>query len=264
MNIENKHIWITGASSGIGKELANQLAKKGAKIALTARSKEKLQEVLESLPGDGHQVFVCDLMQTESFPIVVKEVMNWCNGNLDILINNAGRSLRALIKDITPAVDREIMELDYFSPVFLTKLVLPFMQKKQSGMIVNISSVAGKMGTPKRSAYNGAKHAILGFMDCLRAEYAQDNIHVLNIIPGSVRTNISINAAAGDGSKHNTMDPAIVKGLDVSVAVSKIISAIEKEKNEVVVANFKETFAIYLKRFFPEMLFKLMSKVETT
>jgi dehydrogenase/reductase SDR family protein 7B len=264
MNLKKKYIWITGASSGIGKELAIQLAQKGAKIALTSRTEDKLTAVLNELDGEGHKVFVCDLMQTDSIATVTQEVMKWSNMHLDILINNAGRSLRALIKDITVEVDREIMEIDYFAPIILSKKILPFMVDKKEGMIVNISSVAGKMGTPKRSSYNGAKHAIIGFMDCVRAEYAQDNINVLNIIPGSIRTNISINAVSGDGSKYNTMDPAIVKGLDVSYTVKKIISAIEKEKNEVVIANFKETLATYVKRFFPELLFKLMSKMETT
>lgn len=264
MKLNNKHIWITGASSGIGKELAIQLSKKGAKIALTARNLKKLDEVLNMLDGEGHKIFVCDLMQNNTISKVTHDVLDWCNNSLDILVNNAGKTIRSFIVDTHLSVDRDIMELDYFAHITVTKTILPFMLKKNTGMIVSISSVAGKIGTPMRSSYNAAKHAIIGFMDSLRAEQHQNNIKVLNVLPGSINTSISINALEGDGSLHNKMDVAIENGLDVSIAVKKIVSSIEKEKNEVIVANFKETFAVYLKRFFPEILFKMISKVKTT
>lgn len=262
-NFKNQYIWITGASDGIGKELAIQLAKKGAHIILTARNAQKLEAVANQLEGTNHLVFPMDLLETNKIPAKTKELLQKVP-TVDILINNAGISQRSLVKETTIEVDRKIMELDHFSKVILTKEVLPLFLKKQDGQIVTISSVAGKLGTPMRSAYCAAKHAIIGFMDSLRAEVHDDNIKVLVVTPGSVKTNISKNALEGDGKDHGVTDPAIANGMSVEECGRRIVRAMGQEKSELLVARGKERMAVQLKRFFPSMLFKMVRSTKTT
>ena len=262
-NFNNKTIWITGASGGIGEELAIQMAKEGAKIILTARNTEKLNTVKESLSGDGHVVYPMDLMNVDAIPNSAKEVLEKV-GHVDMLINNAGISQRSLVKDTLLEVDRRIMELDHFAAVALTKAVLPQMLERKSGHIVAISSVAGKIGTPMRSAYCAAKHAIIGFMDALRAEVHHDNIKVMVVTPGSVKTNISINALEGDGKKHNVTDPMIANGISVEECVKKIIKVIKRNTPELLIAKGTAKFGVYARRFYPKILFKAMTKLKTT
>lgn len=262
-DFKNKIVWITGASDGIGKEMAIQMAKEGAKIILTARNIEKLNAVKDSLDGNEHWVYPMDLLNVDTIPQTVNDVLEKI-GSVDILVNNAGISQRSLAKDTLIDVDRKIMELDYFAVATLTKSVLPQMQKKKSGHIIAISSVAGKMGVPMRTAYCAAKHAVIGFMDALRAEIHADNINVMVVTPGSVKTNISVNALEGDGKKHNVTDPLIENGIPVEVCVQKIIKGIKNNTPELLIADGKTKFAVYARRFYPRLLFRAMTKIKTT
>lgn len=262
-DLNNKAIWITGASGGIGEALAIELANRGARIILTARSEEKLNGVKARLKGDGHVVYPMDLLRTEEIPKKVEALLRE-EGTIDVLINNAGVSQRSLAIDTALDIDRRIMELDYFAAVYLTKALLPQMVERQSGCIVTITSVAGKLGAPKRSAYCAAKHALHGFMDSLRAEVHKDNIEVLLVVPGSIRTDISRNALAGDGAKHGMLDPAIANGMPVEECARRIVNGIMRGKDEILIAQGKEKLAVYLKRFFPKLLTRMVRKVRTT
>ena len=262
-NLDNKTVWITGASDGIGKELAIQLANEGARIILTARSTDKLNAVKSSLKGNNHVVFPMDLMKTEAIPAAVQSLLDQVQ-TIDILINNAGISQRSLVKDTDFSVDRRIMELDYFAVVYLTKSLLPHLQTRQTGCIVTISSVAGKLGTPMRSAYCAAKHAVIGFMDSLRAEVYNDGIEVLVVTPGSIKTNISKNALEGDGKNHGVTDPAIAKGIEVEVCAKKIINGIKNDAQELLIAKGLERVAVIVKRLFPKLLFRMVRSVKST
>ncbi|MEZ4884463.1 MAG: SDR family oxidoreductase [Chitinophagales bacterium] len=260
---KEKTIWITGASEGIGKALALQLAEEGASIILTARNVAKLQEVQAELKGEGHLIWPMDLLETDKIGAAVEEVLQKVN-SIDILINNAGISQRSLVKDTRLEVDRKIMELDYFSVITLTKALLPHFLQRKSGHIVTLSSIAGKLGTPMRSAYCAAKHAVIGFMDSLRAEVHGDNIQVLVITPGSVQTNISKNALEGDGKKHGVTDKAIANGIAVEKCAAMIVKSIKSNDSELLIAGGKEKMAAYLRRFAPSLLFKMMRSVKTT
>lgn len=259
-DFKNKIVWITGASSGIGKELAIQMSAEGAKIILTARSEDKLNELKITLSGDDHWVVPMDLSNVDEIPTKVAEVLGKV-GHVDILVNNAGISQRSRAIDTSIEVDRKIMELDHFSKVAMTKALLPSYIERSSGMYVTISSVAGKIGVPMRTAYCAAKHAIIGFMDAIRAENAHHGIQVLNVTPGFVKTNISVNAMVGDGSTHGVMDPLIANGMPVEKCVKKIVSGIKSGKNELLIAQGRSKMAPYLRRFFPNALFKTMEKI---
>jgi short-subunit dehydrogenase len=154
--------------------------------------------------------------------------------------------------------------VNYFGTIGLTKEVLPEMIKKQNGHIVVISSVMGKIGTPLRSAYAGSKHALHGFFDSLRAELFSKNIDVTLICPGYIKTNVSKNALTGDGSKFDKMDDATGKGLEPGVLAQKILRVVSRKQEEAVIGGFKETAAIYLKRFFPGLLSRIVRKVNVT
>ncbi|MEM6800816.1 MAG: SDR family oxidoreductase [Bacteroidota bacterium] len=262
-DFNNKTVWITGASDGIGKELAIQMAKAGAKIVLTARSVEKLTAVKEDLAGSGHLVYPMDLLQVDAIAAAAQEVIGKM-GEIDILVNNAGISQRSLVKDTVLDVDRKIMEIDHFAVVALTKAVFPQMMERKKGLIITISSVAGKIGTPMRSAYCAAKHAVIGFMDSLRAEAHAYDVKVMVVTPGSVQTNISVNALEGDGKKHNVTDPLIANGIPVEECVKRIIKGIKNETPELLIARGKEKMAVYARRFFPRQLFKIMTKLQAT
>lgn len=262
-DFKNKTVWITGASDGIGKELAIQLAKAGAKIILTARSVDKLEAVKNELVGDDHLVYPMDLLKVDAIPAAAEKVISQM-GEIDILVNNAGVSQRSLVKDTLLDVDRKIMEIDHFAVVALTKAVLPQMMERKSGLIIAISSIAGKMGTPMRSAYCAAKHAVIGFMDSLRAEAHNHNIKVMVVTPGSVQTNISANALEGDGKRHNVTDPLIANGLPVEECVRRIIKGIQNGTPELLIAQGKEKMAVYVRRFFPKLLFKMMTRLQAT
>lgn len=261
--LNQKIIWITGASGGIGKELAVQLARKGARIILTARSQDKLNAVKDSLEGAEHWVYPMDLLEVDLIPAFAKKVLREV-GKVDILVNNAGISQRSLAKDTSIKVDRKIMELDFFAAVALTKAVLPQMLERKEGHLVAISSVAGKFGPPMRTAYAAAKHAIIGFMDSLRAEIQDDQIKVLVVTPGSVRTDISVNALEGDGQKHNEVDPLIANGMPVEECAARIVKGIERNTPELLIAKGKTKLAVYLRRFFPSLLFKMIAKSQAT
>lgn len=259
MTFNNKIIWITGASSGIGKGLALALSNQNCKLILSARQIEKLEVVKKSCQySENVAILPFDLSDIESMKnTVLKGVSAF--GRVDVLINNGGISQRSLIVDTDISVDKKLMEIDYLGTVALSKAILPHFITNQTGCFVVVSSLMGKFGSPYRSGYCGAKHALHGFFDVLRMEHNKDNIKVTMICPGFVNTNVAKNALVGDGTKQNLQDEATQNGLSVEVFVKKMLIAIEKEKFEAYIGG-KETLGIYLKRFFPKLLHKLVLK----
>jgi short-subunit dehydrogenase len=259
MNFDNKIIWITGASSGIGRALAIAFSKKGANLILSSRNIEKLTTVKEQCDNQQNiQVLKLDLDDYLNLDKVVGKALKLF-GNIDILINNGGISQRSLAIDTGIEVDVRIFKTNYFGTVALTKAMLPYFAAKKKGHIVVITSVVGKIGTPLRSSYAASKHALHGFFDSLRAEVFKDNID-----PGYVKTNVSKNALTADGSKQNTMDKATENGLLPAKFAEKMIKAIANKKQEVVIGGVKEKFAVYIKRYFPKVLSSMIRKINVT
>ena len=206
-------IWITGASSGIGAALARAFGAAGAHLILSGRREDALASVAGALGGEA---FVLPFEATDmgALPGVVARAWDW-HGGIDVLVNNAGISQRSLAIDTTMDVYRRIMEVDFFAPVALSQLVVPRMIARGSGHIVAVSSVAGKVGSPLRSGYCAAKHALIGYCDALRAECETAyGIGVTSILPGSVRTAIATNALLGDGAVRGVSDTNIDNGMD--------------------------------------------------
>lgn len=257
----SKVIWITGASAGIGEATALEFAKdKSIKLVLSARRQEELERVKEkiNLPKQNILVLPMDITKIELFEEKVKQVMS-VFGRIDVLFNNAGISQRGSVEGSKFENYRTIMEINFFGVVALTKAVLPIMLHQKSGRIAVTSSVSGKLGTPLRSGYCASKHALHGFFDSLRAEVWQENIHVTLICPGYIRTEISKNAIAADGSSHGKMDKNQEKGLSAEKCAQKIVQAIKSNKEEIYIGR-KEVLGVYLKRFFPKILSNIVRR----
>lgn len=264
MDFTNKVIWITGASSGIGKALAIALSKKDAKLILSSRRKEELELVKNECKNpDLVKIITLDLENFENLKPKADEAIA-AFGNIDVLINNGGISQRSLAKDTSIAVDKRIMDINYLGTVALTKAVLPHFIENKNGHFVAISSIVGKIGTPLRSSYAASKHALHGFFDSLRAENHQHNIKVTLVCPGFVKTNVSKNALTGDGTPQNTMDKATASGIEPNRFAKLMINAIAKEKEEVNIAGAKEKLGVIVKRFFPRLFSVMVRKMSVT
>ncbi|MCK8480759.1 SDR family oxidoreductase [Psychroserpens algicola] len=259
MTFDKKTIWITGASSGIGKSLAIALSNYDCKLIISSRRTEALEQV-KQLCRNPESVYVLalDLADTESLPQLTEKAIS-AFGTIDILVNNGGISQRSPILETSIEVDRKLMEVDYLGTVALSKALLPHFVSRQSGHYVVVSSLMGKFSSHYRSAYCGAKHALHGFFDALRLEHEKDQIKVTMICPGFVNTNVARNALIGDGSKQGYQDVMTENGLDVDVFVQKMIKAIRKEKFEAYIGKF-EKFGVYVKRLSPRLIHKLVMR----
>jgi short-subunit dehydrogenase len=259
MTFRHQNVWITGASAGIGAALAQALAAKGANLILSARRETELRQVQATCRNQTNQVEVLpvDLTQPESIYAAAQRAEKIFPA-IDILIHSAGVSQRALARDTEAAVDRAIMELNYFGTVALTRAVLPSMLARRSGHLVVLSSVAGKVGSPMRSSYSASKHALHGYFDCLRAEVFQAGIDVTLICPGYIATNITLNAYRGNGQRYGKVDQLLKNGMPVEECARRILRGIAKKSPELVVSAGKEKYAVYLQRFLPSLLFKIV------
>ena len=250
-------IWITGASSGIGEELAKQYAKRGSKLILSARRKAELERVRNScLNSNKIEIVPLDLTDFSDLPNKVEEAMQ-CFGTIDLLINNGGVSQRSLIMDTNFDVYKQLVDINYLGTVALSKALLPHFIQRQQGHFAVVTSVMGKYGSPFRSGYAGAKHALHGFFDVLRMEHQKDNISVSLLCPGFVQTNVTINALTGDGSSLGHDDPATKNGLAVDVFCQKAIKALDRKAWETYFGR-KEKLGVYLKKISQKLLHSIV------
>lgn len=264
MSFHNKVVWITGASSGIGKALSIELSKQGALLILSARNEKTLLEVKNLCENSEKvKVLALDLEDSSSFDTKVINAINWF-GRIDILVNNGGISQRALAKDTSLEVDKRIMDINFTGTIALTKAVLPHFLERQQGHFVVTTSIVGRIASPLRSTYAASKHALHGFFDSFRAEVHNDNIHVTLICPGYVNTEISRNALVGDGSAQNTMDKATENGIQPVRFAKLMAKAIIQKKQEAHIAGAKEKLGVFVKRFFPRIFAYMIRKLSVT
>jgi dehydrogenase/reductase SDR family member 7B len=251
-------VWITGASSGIGAALATALAKQGARLILSGRRVDALERVASLCRLGASLVLPFEVTHTEALAGTVGHALDW-SGRIDMLVNNAGISQRSLAVDTELAVYKKIIDVDLIAPIALTQLVLPHMIDRGSGRIVMMSSVAGKVGAPMRTAYSAAKHGLIGYADALRAETAHLGLEIHVIAPGSVRTDVARNALAADGSKRGESDAAIEQGMDPVKVAALMLRAIERGEREILLARGIERQMAQLRRSSPNKLFDLMA-----
>nr|WP_310522090.1 SDR family NAD(P)-dependent oxidoreductase [Polymorphobacter sp.] len=257
MDVAGKTVWVTGATSGIGETLAKRFSQEGANVILSGRRIEALRQVGLACRGDTLEL-PFDVTDIEALPAIVAQAEAW-HGPIDILVNNAGIAQRSLGKDTDFAVYRRIMEVDFFAPLRLTQLVMPGMLARRAGHVIMMASIAGKIGGVLRTGYSAAKHALIGYADALRAENEHAGLKVTVITPGYVKTNIAINALAGDGSVRGHTDDDIESGLSPAEAVAIIFEGLAAGKREIPVARGPIAEALKLKQLDPDRLFDVMS-----
>ncbi len=251
MTFAGQTVWITGASSGIGAALAKALSKQGARVVLSGRN----VAALEAVAADCGAALVLPFETTDyaALPDAVEQAWTW-SGGVDLLVNNAGISQRSLAVDTEFAVYQRIVEVDLLAPIALTQAFLPRMVERGSGRLAFISSVAGKVGVPLRTAYSAAKFGLGGYADALRAETAHQGLKVHAIYPGSIRTDVSKNALTADGSARGVSDSVIDAGIEPDEAANQMIEAMLADQREIIVARGGE-LAMGESRRTPDALF---------
>ena len=258
MNFHDHRVWITGASSGIGEAVALAFHAAGARLILSARREDELKRVQAGCGGEAHtRVLPLDVTSAEELPEKTRQALAMFGG-LDILVLNAGITQRSRTRETDESVYRRLMEVNFFAPEAMARAVLPSMLAQKSGHIVVISSVAGRFGVPMRSGYSATKFALHGFFEALRAEEERNGIHVTLICPGYIRTEISLSALRGDGRRHAKMDSELAHGMPAEECARRILRAVARQKKEIVVAAPREKALVYMKRFFPDLLARVI------
>lgn len=262
MFFQDKVIWITGASSGIGEGLALALAKQNARLILSARRVNELERVKQSCETDPARIMLLplDVAELDTLPARATEAQAFF-GRIDILVNNAGLAMRGYVADTEMAVQQRVMQVNYFGTIGMTKAVLSYMRQQHSGQIVVVSSLSGKLAVPGRSAYCASKHALHGFFDALRGEVYADNIRVTIVCPGFVQSHIAENALKADGTpRGGKTDNEHRGGMSPAVSAKHIMYAIRTGKEEYDYGG-REIFAVPARRFFPWLYARAIRRV---
>lgn len=262
MEFGGKTVWITGASSGIGKALALEFFRRGAAVVLSARSADKLGELKEILDGieTGRcHVVPCDVTDPESVRRAAGAVKS-AIGRLDILVNNAGVSQRSTALETESRVERALFEVNFFGAVAVTRNALPWMIETGGGRIVVIGSMAGKFGFPMRSTYCASKHALQGYFETLRAELRGTGVGVTLVCPGRIRTDISIHSLKGDGTVYGRMDAGQERGMPVERCARIIVEAVRRRRKEILIGA-PERLLYFIRRFCPPLFYGITERI---
>lgn len=252
---EGRTWWITGASSGLGAAMAESFGRAGARLILSGRNEAALSDVAMRCGGDS-LVLPFDTTDFAALPEIAARARQWAGGKgVWGLVNNAGISQRSLAVETDFEVYRRIIDVDLLAPIALTQAVLPMMTSEGGGQIVAISSVAGVLGAPLRSAYSAAKHGLIGYHDSVRAETDHLGVRVLVVAPGSVRTNVPRNALGATGAARGVSDEAIETGMDPMEAADRIRDALLGGVRELILAEGAELEMARLRRTNPDALF---------
>jgi dehydrogenase/reductase SDR family protein 7B len=255
-------VWITGASSGIGEALTYAFISGGSKVIASSNDAEKLNQVAGKCSGMKGNITTVpfDLSETANIEELAAQVIK-SEGRIDMLLNIAGISQRALIRETPLWLDRKIMEINYFGTIALTKAVLPLMIKNGGGHIVATSSISGRFGFPMRSAYSASKQALHGFFETLLLEHLKDNIRVSMLIPGRVKTMISYHALTADGSEHSRLDEGQAAGITPEKAAEQIIRGLRRNRREILVGS-SELLMLKIRKYLPSLFFRIAGRIK--
>jgi short-subunit dehydrogenase len=258
--MKEKVIVITGASSGIGKALAYEFGLKGAKVVLAARNLEKLEEIVNDLNTLGIEALAVQTdvtSETDCRVLIEKTIEKY--QNIDVMINNAGISMRALFIDLHLEVMHRLMNVNYWGTVYCTKYALPHLLKT-GGSLVGVISIGGYLGMPGRSGYSASKFAIRGFLDTVRIENLKKGLHVLVAAPGFTTSNIRRTALLADGTEQGET-PRDENHMMSSEAVSShIYKAVVRRRRNLVLTFYQGKLTVFLGKFLPGFLDKQIYK----
>ena len=254
---KDKVVVITGGSEGIGKALIEALIPLGAKISTCGRDFDKLYHLQMQYAGTLLHTKVCDVSKENDCKGFIDSTIKTLGG-IDILINNAGISMRALVKDVEVEVMRKVMDVNFFGAVYCTKFALPSIIERK-GAVVGISSIAGYRGLPGRSAYSASKFALQGWLEALRTELLEENVNVMWVCPGFTASNIRNAALDSKGTPNakSLMDES--KMMSAAECAGHIIHAIEKRKRTLIL-TFTDKRTVFMSKFFPAYTDKLVRK----
>lgn len=253
MSFQNKIIVITGASSGIGKALALGFLTQGAKVALCARNLDKLQEAFSDIDNNNLLLVAADVSQENDCKDFVQAVLEkW--GAIDALINNAGISMRALFEEVELDVLRNLMDINFWGTVYMSKYALPSILKSK-GIITGISSIAGYRGLPARTGYSSSKFAMQGFLESLRTEMLHTGVHVMWVSPGFTASNIRNTALSASGDAQKETPLAEDKLMSAEECAERIIKAMTQRKRTVVMTT-QGKLAVWLNKWIPSFVDK--------
>jgi len=263
MDLKGKVIVITGASSGIGRAMAIEFAKHGANLILGARHYVELCELGQDLEGRYSIKAVavqCDVTVEEDCKVLISQAIVTFK-RMDILINNAGISMRALFKDTDLSVLKRLMDVNFWGTVYCTKYALPHITKTQ-GSIVGVSSIAGYKGLPGRTGYSASKFAMNGFLDSLREENLKTGVHVMTACPGFTASNIRNTALTATGKQQSESSMNENKMMSAEAVAKLIADGIENRKRTIIMTT-QGKLTVLLSKFFPAMLDKMVYNVFT-
>ena len=253
--MKNKVVIITGASSGIGEACTLAFANKGAKLVIAARNIDKLNKVADKINQIGVEVLAlkCDVSINEDCKNLIAQTISKF-GKIDILINNAGISMRAIFNDMELDVLEKVMAINFYGTVYCTKYALPHILKAK-GSVVGVSSIAGYVGLPARTAYSASKYAMQGFLDALRTENLKKDLHVMVACPGFTASNIRNTALAADGSAQGETPREEAKMMTAEQVANHIVKGVEKKKRTLVLTS-QGKMVVFLSKFFPRFVEK--------
>ncbi len=250
MDFNNKVVVITGASSGIGLALSQEFSALGAKVVMGARSVDKLQEISEELPNESLYVKTDVTQEEDCKTLIAKAVERF--GKIDVLICNAGLSMRALYEDVDMSVIRRLMDVNFWGTAYCVKYALPYIQQSK-GSIVAVSSVAGFHGLPARTGYSASKYAIHGLLDTIRVENLKKGIHVMIVAPGFTASNVRFSALTADGTPQGETPRKEDKMMTSKEVALRIIKGVHKRKRTILM-DFDGRATVFIKKFAPRLL----------
>ncbi len=253
--MRNKVVVITGASSGIGRALAIEFAGKGAKLSLGARRTELLEELKLELPQTEILISKTDVSEESDCRNLIENTVSHF-GQIDVLINNAGISMRALFEDLDLKVIRQLMDVNFYGTVYCSKYALPHLLKSK-GSLVGVISIAGYVGLPGRTGYSASKFAIRGFLDTLRIENLKKGLHVLVAAPGFTASEVRKVALSNDGTQQGETPRDESKMMTAEECARHIVKAVEKRKRELILTFTEGKLTVFLGKFWPSLLDKL-------
>lgn len=260
MDLADRLVWITGASSGIGRAMTEEFARRGSRVVLSARRTDLLEEVVRGLTGrDDHLIAPLDVTDFGAVREATERIRHEA-GLPDILVLNAGIGQRSKAVQTDPDVERRIMEVNFFGATNVAHAVLPYMVERNSGRIAVMSSIAGKIAPPGHATYAASKHALHGWFEGLRAELHETDIGITMICPGWIRTDISIHSLKADGQTYGRMDAIHRNAMPVETLAEKAVNAVARERAEVHIGGL-EARAPILKRLFPGLVRKYLPRV---
>ncbi len=254
---KDKVVIVTGGTDGIGKALVEELLKRGAKVATCGRNNDKLYTLQSEYPSYPLHTMVADVSNENDCRRFIETTIKFF-GDIDILINNAGISMRAVLKEASIEVIRKVMEINFFGTVYCTKYALNSIISRK-GTIVGVSSIAGYRGLPGRNGYSASKFALQGWLEAIKTELAQDGVHVMWVCPGFTTSNIRHAALNKDGESQgeSPMDEGAMMPADE--CANYILRAIQKKKRTLVL-TFTGKRTVFMNKFFPGLADKMVRK----